>query len=127
MAVLKLTHERIKSGETKGIIAQNVEGKQYSFFNQMFLANQKAIPGVFGGFHQWRKSGRKVKKGEHGYYICFPIRQYQKEEQMTELMKEDKPHFAMVSVFHFDQTEEMADRDWNKMENENHSNEEQYA
>lgn len=62
-AVLKLTSERIKAGETLGIIAQAVTGKPYSTFNQCFLANQQAAPGVFGGFHQWRKEGRKVKKG----------------------------------------------------------------
>lgn len=105
-AILKATSDKIKAGDTTGaIIAVSVTEKPYSTFNQCFLANQEAMPGVFGGFHQWRKMGRMVKKGEHGYSICFPLMRHQKEEQMTELMKEEKPRFAMVSVFHMDQTE----------------------
>lgn len=111
-AILKKTSDDMKAGVTRSDYATSVSGKPYSVFNQCFLVNQEAVPGVFGGFHQWRKASRMVKKGEHGYYICFPIRQYQKEEQMNEIMKEDKPHFAIVSVFHFDQTEPMdADTD----------------
>lgn len=112
IAVLKHTSEQIKAGNGKAIMAVSVLEKPYSTFNQMFLANQEATPGVFGGFHQWLKVGRKVKKGEHGYSICFPLMRHQKEEQMTELMKEEKPNFAMVAVFHIDQTEPIEeDRD----------------
>lgn len=104
-AILKLTSDQIKSGEINGIIAQSVTEKPYSAFNQCFLANQQATPGVFGGFQQWRRVGRKVKKGEHGFYICFPMMRHQKESEMTAIMQEEKPKFAMVSVFHYDQTE----------------------
>lgn len=108
-AILKKTSDEIKAGTPSGIIAASILGKPYSVFNQCFLANQEAVPGIFGGFQQWRKVGRKVKKGEHGFSICFPMMRHQKEEQMTELMKEERPRFAMVSVFHFDQTEQMGD------------------
>lgn len=94
--LLKTTSEAIKAGKT-GVMAQNIEGKPYSAFNQMFLLQQKAPSGVFGGFNQWKASGRMVKKGEHGYHVCFPMK--------SETDKgEEKTHFAMIAVFHVDQT-----------------------
>lgn len=103
VAMLKAVSEKVKAGEIKGVQAVSVLRKEYSIFNQCFLAAQEAPAGVFGGYQQWRSLGRKVKKGEHGYSIVFPMQK--KEEDQRGL--EEKPRFSCATVFHFDQTEEV--------------------
>ena len=99
--LLKKASDSIKAGTNASTMtARSIDGKEYSSTNQCFLANQGASDGVFGGFQQWKKISRTVKKGEHGFCIVFPMIHAKKEGQ-----KEESRHFAMVSVFHFDQTE----------------------
>lgn len=33
----------------------------------------RAFPGAVAGFHDWRKVGRKVRKGASGYFIWAPV------------------------------------------------------
>lgn len=105
VVLLEKVSEQIKTGETKGIIAISCLQREYSTFNQCFLAAQEAIPGVFGGFQQWLSMGRQVKKGEHGYSICFPMKREGKNDEDNKV-EDENPHFAMTTVFHIDQTEE---------------------
>jgi len=49
------------------------EGRVLSMFNHCLLASQSEIPlTIVGGFRQWLKTGRCVRKGEHGLMIWFP-------------------------------------------------------
>jgi hypothetical protein len=52
---------------------QNPEGRILSETNSVFLAFQSKIKfTVVGGFKQWMKHGRCVKKGQHGNFIFIP-------------------------------------------------------
>lgn len=33
----------------------------------------RAFPAAVAGFHDWRKAGRKVRKGAQGYFIYAPV------------------------------------------------------
>lgn len=48
------------------------EGRELSIHNQCLLALQCPEGTVFGGFRQWLKQGRAVRKGEHGHMIWVP-------------------------------------------------------
>lgn len=45
------------------------EGHSYSPNNHMLIAMQCPTASVLGGFRQWIKQGRAVRKGEHGIMI----------------------------------------------------------
>lgn len=105
IALIKKTSDEIKNNAASGIIAVSVTGAAYSVFNQCYLANQHATPGVFGGFQQWLKLGRKVKKGEHGYAISYPMKKKFKDGEGNNIIDDENPFFASVTVFHEEQTE----------------------
>lgn len=49
------------------------EGHPLSLRNTLLIALQRAEPAsIVGGFRQWIKQGRCVRKGEHGVSILFP-------------------------------------------------------
>ena len=80
----------------------SVEGHTYSGMNSYLLAMQtNGQGGVFGGFQQWRRQGRIVKKGSSGYGILYPttIKDKDKDEEDT--------RFYTGVVFHESQTEEI--------------------
>lgn len=58
----------------RGLIA-TVEGRTLSLHNTIlvYLQANGQQPTVVAGFHQWRKAGKQVRKGEHGYMIWFPV------------------------------------------------------
>jgi len=83
----------------------SISGTSYSLRNQQLIAMQSfytnVIPTVCGGFHQWKENGRKVKKGEHGFIILYPVG-VKKDSQ-----NEDEPtNFFSAVVFDISQTEE---------------------
>lgn len=51
---------------------RTVEGHDLSLCNQMLIALQIPAASVLGGFRQWLKQGRAVRKGEHGAMIWVP-------------------------------------------------------
>ena len=51
---------------------RSVTGATLSAHNQCMVAFQKADATIVGGFRQWLKEGRAVKKGEHGLGIWIP-------------------------------------------------------
>jgi len=62
-----------------------VEGHALSIHNECLIAFQSVAQRpvtVVGGFRQWQKQGRSVKKGEHGFMIWIP--KMQKKEQPTQ-------------------------------------------
>jgi hypothetical protein len=84
----------------------SISGTAYSLRNQQLIAMQsfytETIPTVCGGFHQWKENGRKVKKGEHGFLILYPVgikKDAQDDEEPT--------NFFSAVVFDISQTEEL--------------------
>ena len=62
--------ERIQLSNRLGLVT--CEGRGLSLTNQMLIALQRPGATVLGGFRQWLKQGRAVRKGEHGCMIWVP-------------------------------------------------------
>lgn len=90
---------------TKGDIA-TIEGRALSLHNQMMVAYQGCRSTVVGGFQQWKKAGRIVRKGEHGYSIWIPCGAAKPDDDEGE---DGKVYFALGTVFGIDQTDPLGD------------------
>ena len=62
--------ERVQLANKLGIVT--CEGHELSLCNTMLIALQNPTASIVGGFRQWLKQGRCVKKGEHGMMIWCP-------------------------------------------------------
>lgn len=62
--------ERVQLANKLGIVT--CEGHELSLCNTMLVALQNPTASIVGGFRQWLKQGRCVKKGEHGLMIWCP-------------------------------------------------------
>ena len=92
----------------------NPEGHMLTGRNQALLYFQAGGNplSVVGGFQQWQKYGRVVRKGERGYLIAVPANNKKVDENSD---SEDPTFFLWKAVFDISQTEELtAD---NKKEN----------
>lgn len=49
------------------------EGRVLSLRNTLLCVLQRADVSMVGGFRQWLRVGRCVRKGEHGFMIWFPL------------------------------------------------------
>jgi len=82
-----------------------VEGHLLTPHNQCFLVAQSEINfTVVGGFQQWKKSGRIVRKGEHGVLILVPSKTNSDENPEIVSDGEDVRFFS-ATVFDISQTE----------------------
>ncbi len=79
-----------------------VEGRALSTFNMCLIAAQCPGATIVGGFKQWKKAGRSVKKGEHGLSLWIPGGMRKRDD--------GSEHMGFVSgvVFDVAQTEEIA-------------------
>jgi hypothetical protein len=86
-----------------------VEGHALSGTNTLLVLYQYSTPTIVGGFQQWKKNGRKVKKGEHGLSIWIPkTEKADPNKQPGEMsLKDLDVHFFMGYVFDIGQTEPM--------------------
>lgn len=86
----------------RGIIA-TIEGRTLSLHNtiMVYLQCNGKTPTIVGGYQQWRKAGRQVKKGEHGYIIWFPTGR--KNEETGDI--EEIETYYTGTVFDVSQTE----------------------
>lgn len=50
-----------------------IEGRSLSAHNVCLIATQNPSATLVGGFRQWIKAGRSVRKGEHGLMIWVPM------------------------------------------------------
>lgn len=75
-----------------GLIA-TVEGRTLSLQNTLLLymqtpgvlgGNGCQLPSVVGGYRQWLKAGKHVRKGEHGRTIFFPVGDKDEDGEITE-------------------------------------------
>ena len=82
-----------------------VEGHLLTPHNQCFLVAQSEINfSIVGGFQQWKKAGRIVRKGEHGFLIFVPSKS--KQENNSEILSDEEDvHFFTATVFDISQTE----------------------
>lgn len=85
-----------------------VEGHLLTPHNQCFLVAQSEINfTIVGGFQQWKKTGRIVRKGEHGFLIFVPSKG--KKEDKPEMISADEDvHFFTATVFDISQTNLLA-------------------
>lgn len=87
------------------------QGHALSLTNTMLLILQCPGVSMVGGFRQWLKQSRCVKKGEHGSMIWIPIGSKAKEgadgqsEPTTDEV--DRAHFIIGTVFDIGQTTEI--------------------
>lgn len=106
---IKILSEKLKnlSEEEQNIFIQKhgiktVEGRTLSRRNQLLISLQLDEFSIVGGFHQWRKAGRKVKKGEHGALILFPVGEKDNDGNIENASK-----FYSAVVFDVSQTTEL--------------------
>jgi hypothetical protein len=103
----EMTEEQRQAVADKfGIVT--VEGHLLTPHNQCFLVAQSEINfTVVGGFQQWKKAGRIVGKGEHGFLIFVPSKT--KQEDNSKIISDDENvHFFTATVFDISQTEVIA-------------------
>ncbi len=97
--------ERNSIAKNYGIVT--VEGHPLTAHNQCFLVAQSEINfTIVGGFQQWKKAGRIVRKGEHGFYIFVPTKQKDDPPDSTKIQNDDDDvRFYTAVVFDISQTE----------------------
>lgn len=74
---------------------------RYSFRNVCLILGQKEDAIECAGFHDWKKVGRSVKKGEKGLAILVPMTRKAKGDE-----EDDPIWFTWRYVFDISQTEE---------------------
>ncbi|MBW6491004.1 MAG: ArdC family protein [Lentimicrobium sp.] len=82
-----------------------IEGRALSSHNTELCVFQYPEVTIVGGFQQWRKAGRQVRKGEHGLAIWVPAISKPKEGEPE--ATETDPYFFGGTVFDITQTEEL--------------------
>ena len=91
----------------------NIEGHVMSDWNTIFMWWQRHELGalsVVGGFQQWKKAGRIVKKGERGIWMLFPMFLTRKTESGEDAIdpktgeKDILTRFRIGTVFDISQT-----------------------
>lgn len=89
----------------------NTEGKTFSTCNSMLIALQCPGASVLGGFRQWIKQGRCVRKGEHGLMIWVPVGGRKETNVETGVTSTDtqgeRPGFVIGTIFDIGQTVEL--------------------
>lgn len=100
-----LTPEQRQVLLDRGLVA-TIEGRTLSTHNtiMVYFQSNGTLPTIVGGYQQWRKAGRSVKKGEHGFTIWFPVGQ--KDEDGDILAAE---RYFTGTVFDVTQTEELTE------------------
>ena len=91
-----------------------IEGHPLSIGNTMMLALQMPAATVVGGFRQWKRAGRQVRKGTHGAGIWVPLKGRKADEpdpedsqydDPAETVSTSRPRFTIATVFDIAQTE----------------------
>lgn len=93
---------------------RNAEGHELSIYNQCLLIAQSDKVSLVGGFSQWKKLGRSVKKGERALAIWVPCsRKAESGERAQSAIvphgvdpsQLDESFFVIGNVFDITQTE----------------------
>ena len=101
-ALVNLNKEQRQTLIARGYIL-TIEGRSLSSNNTMlvYLQANGNNPTVVGGYQQWKKAGKQVKKGEHGMTIFFPVGT--KDDNGDFVSNPER--FYMGTVFDVSQTE----------------------
>ena len=89
---------------------RTIEGHELSPFNACMVYMQCPAASIVGGFQQWRRAGRCVRKGEHGAAIWVPVGQPRAGEEGENLPDLDDLHFVLGTVFDVCQTDAIPDK-----------------
>lgn len=83
------------------------EGKALSLYNTCFLwAQAGRVLAQVGGFRQWKRAGRSVRKGEHAVgCIYVPMVRKGKEDQGADADAGESVRFRLVPMFAIEQTD----------------------
>lgn len=106
--ISEMTEEQRQAiAEKFGIVT--VEGHSLTAHNQCFLVAQAELNfSIVGGYKQWQKAGRSVRKGEHGFYIFVPSKSKEEPNNSIEVSADDEtPFFFSAVVFDISQTEQI--------------------
>lgn len=82
------------------------EGKALSMTNTMLLFLQLPGVSVVGGFRQWLKAGRCVRKGQHGGSIWIPLMAKGADAEPEASGESTDRRFGTATVFDISQTDE---------------------
>ena len=86
---------------TQGIMT--VERHTLSPVNSILIMMQNPDATIVGGFNQWIKNGRTVRKGEHGASIWIPLN----KAGVGTNDQPDELHFGSGTVFDITQTKDL--------------------
>ena len=106
-AIIKKIAAMTENERNKLAIQMNVrtvEGRSLSLHNSIMLSLQSPTATIIGGFNQWKKAGRVVKKGEHGSAIWVPYGVKKQIDQEDDYIDEPTG-FGLGTVFDISQTE----------------------
>lgn len=111
-ANLKALTKQLEAAGDSGWPVMTIEGHPLSPVNVMLAIHQCPAVKAVGGFRQWRKHGRQVRKGEKGIAIWFPSRTRQEPDGDADGEGEgggggDRTFFRVGTVFDISQTEEI--------------------
>ncbi|SRR5216683_369222 len=82
------------------------DGHTLSLHNTCLLITQCPTVSLVGGFRQWLKVGRAVRKGEHGHCIWIPLGKPANGEPIDPVVENDT-RFGVGTVFDIAQTDEL--------------------
>lgn len=104
--IAAMTDEQRATLAARMVGVMTCEGKTVSHKNLCLLAHQRESVTMVGGFRQWLKQGRVVRKGEHGLTIWVPHIKGNAEQGEAEEVR-----FGLGTVFDVSQTDALPPRD----------------
>ena len=90
-----------------------VAGHPLSAFNCCLVAYQFPNATIVGGFRQWIKAGRVVRKGQHGFSIYVPTGKKGDDTEPSEAETAEsagRPKFIAGTLFDVSQTDPLPDK-----------------
>ena len=85
-----------------------IERRPLSMHNTLMILMQNPDASIVGGFRQWKRAGRSVKKGEHGAAIWIPTGRTSEaaehEDEAPDHDDEGRKRFVLGTVFDVAQT-----------------------
>jgi len=109
IAAMTPENRQLLAMKVTGIVT--CEGRALSVHNQCMIAFQSPFATVIGGFQQWRRIGRQVRKGEHGFVIWAPAGEGKPVDETLQPPadngKPERKRFILVTMFDVAQTDEI--------------------
>src|SRR5262245_6340611 len=109
--IAEMSEERRASLAARMPQLVNCEGHVLSGHNALLVASQFPGATIVGGFRQWLRHGRVVRKGQRGITIFFPRKKQQANGEGPapgETVEQVELRFSTGTVFDISQTEQLA-------------------